>query len=166
MKVILFVLGVVLFSVLVYARDLDSLARRERARQKALAASGRANGLRFTDDDLDRYRRDGSEPRAPAALPRQSREQERDRVKERAFWEKERARHERELARLDASIRRLEWRLKERQGRRVQGERLDRDPAAELLSDSLESLREERKRLDDEFRERARKAGALPGWIR
>jgi hypothetical protein len=166
MKVILFVLGVVLFSVLVYARDLDSMARRERARQKALAESGRANALRFTDDDLDRYRSDGNESRESGHSPRQYRGLERDRAKEREFWEKERLRHERELARLDASIRKLEWRLKERQGRKAHGERLDRDPAAELLSDSLEGLRAERKRLDGEFRERARKAGAFPGWIR
>jgi hypothetical protein len=87
-------------------------------------------------------------------------------AKEREFWEREARRHERELARLDAGIRRLEWRLREKQSRRPAGERFSKDPVVEVLEDSLETLREERKRIDERFRERARRAGALPGWLR
>jgi hypothetical protein len=91
---------------------------------------------------------------------------ERDLAKKRAVWTKEKVWHERELARVDACIRRLEWRLKDRDARRKPGERLAHDPAAEVLEANLESLREERKRVEQTFRERARKAGAFPGWLR
>ncbi|HLE22074.1 MAG TPA: hypothetical protein VJB88_13255, partial [Vicinamibacteria bacterium] len=62
--------------------------------------------------------------------------------------------------------RRLEWRLTELKARSKPGERLRSDANEQVLEDSLQSLREERKRLIESFHERARKAGALPGWLR
>ena len=74
--------------------------------------------------------------------------------------------HDRDLARIEARIRRRQSRLAQRElVARRKGWRRD-DPTITLIQESLESLRDEREKLDLEFRERARKAGAFPGWIR
>jgi hypothetical protein len=70
------------------------------------------------------------------------------------------------VAKIDASLRRLEWRLNEKRSRRRNREWLTEDPAIGLLEDSIRSLNEERERLEERFRERARKEGAFPGWLR
>lgn len=155
----------------ILAKDLNALARRERARREALARDDLRTCLgAFDDDDLERYRR-RREPvdekaRVRVAPMGSGLAKARDLAKEKAFWGRELLKHERELARIDASIRRLELRILEREAKRRPGERLARDPASRLLRDSLESLREERRRIETRFRERARKAGAFPGWIR
>jgi hypothetical protein len=169
MKLAILVIFLTVVSALAFARDLTELARRERAR-RAVLSSDRKRGeiFAFDDDDLEKYR-SGDEPRPENAriggAPK-SPGKERDLEREKAFWGRELVKHERELARIDASIRRMEMRIREREAKRRPGERLSRDPASDLLKDSLESLREERRRLEDQFRERARKAGAFPGWIR
>jgi hypothetical protein len=35
-----------------------------------------------------------------------------------------------------------------------------------LIEETLESLREDREEMESDFRERARKASAFPGWVR
>jgi len=70
------------------------------------------------------------------------------------------------VARIEASLRRLEWRLNEKRSKRRSREWLTEDPTIGLLEDSIRTLTEERQQLEERFRERARKEGALPGWIR
>jgi hypothetical protein len=165
----IFLLVVTFLSATVYAKDLNALAKRERARRAALSDSERGGALKaYDDEDLERYRREREppkvkvRPRVRAVLDLDGR----DLAKKRAHWRREAEKHRRELDRLDAGIRKLEWRLSERLSRRRAGERLKEDPAIAMLEDSLESLRAQRHRIDEEFRERARKAGALPGWLR
>ena len=66
----------------------------------------------------------------------------------------------------EASLRRLEWRLNEKRARRRSRDWHTEDPAIALLEDSIQTLTEERNRIEERFRERARREGALPGWIR
>jgi hypothetical protein len=165
-KLVVFLLCLTVASVAVYALDLPSLARRERARRVAHAGKpARA----FDDDDLQRYRRAGTSdsgpatpppsPPAPAAAPR-------DLTREKVHWRKETQQHQRELAKIEASVRRLEWRLNEKRSKRRSREWHVEDPSIGLLEDSIRALVEERQRIEERFRERARKEGALPGWIR
>jgi hypothetical protein len=166
-KIVILVVCLSALSAALLAKDLRALARKERARREAVAASGRG-GPSFDDADLARYRAAGGEEErsAVSSVPRPHREDERDLQQERRYWRGELERHRRELERIDAGIRRLELRLAERRGRRRSGERLSRDPSERLLEDTLESLRAERRRVEEAFRERARKAGAFPGWLR
>jgi hypothetical protein len=123
----------------------------------------------FDDDDLERYRRARSKETAqpvpppaaptPAAAPR-------DLTREKAHWRKEAEQHQREVARIEANRRRLEWRLNEKRSRRRSRNWITEDPAIPLLEDSIRALTEERQLLEERFRERARKEGALPGWLR
>jgi hypothetical protein len=156
-------IGLTVVSAFVYAIDLQAAARREKERRQALAEGARMRARSFATEDLERYREESTVPsaRAPAAASA-----DRDFKKERAFWHRERERYEREVARIDAGIRRLEWRLREKRAKKRPGERLSPDPSVDLLEGSIESLREERRVLEERLRERARKAGALPGWLR
>lgn len=170
MRLAILILFLAVVAAAVYAMDLTALARRERARREAIDNDEKRTALgAFDDHDLEKYRREQKarpETARARVVPVGPGSKERDLAKEKAFWGGELLKHERELARIDASIRRLELRLRERETKRRPGERLSRDPASGLLKDSLESLREERRRVEDRFRERARKAGAFPGWIR
>ena len=164
MKLAVLIVCLALLSVVVVARDLSSLARKERARRQTIHSSG-GRSKTFTNADLDRYAsRERVETRTKITTrpPRT----ERDLKKEESFWRNEKARHERERDRLDASIRRLEWRLRDRQVKaRLKGQRRQ-DTAIALMEETLESLREEREKMEMDFRERARKASAFPGWLR
>lgn len=165
MKLVIFLMCLTVASAAVYALDLPSLARRERARRSSLAGKpARA----FADADLERYRSArapgtaaaGSPVAPPPPAP------PRDLTRERVYWRKEAKQHEREVAKIEASLRRLEWRLNEKRSRTRIREWLTEDPAIALLEDSIRALTEERQRLEERFRERARKEGALPGWLR
>ena len=164
MKLTVLIVCLALLSVVVVARDLYSIARRERARRQTIQLSGERSRT-FTDADLDAYAAHQKvETRTKRTTHPPTRE--RDFKKEESFWRREKARHERELARLDASIRRLEWRLRDRRMKSRSKSRLREDPAVTLIEESLESLREEREETVVDFRERARKARAFPGWLR
>jgi hypothetical protein len=165
-KLVVFLLALTVASAAVYALDLPSLARRERARRSAQAGKPARS---FGDDDLERYRRE----RAPQAVPvtpsaswPQPAGAPRDLTRERVHWRKEAQQHQREVARIEANLRRLQWRLNEKRSKRRSREWLTEDPAIGLLEDSIRALTEERRRLEERFRERARRDGALPGWIR
>lgn len=160
MKLTVLIVCLALLSVVVFARDLSSIARRERARRQTI----REHATTFTNADLDAYAvHQNVETRTKKThLPPIT---ERDLKKEERFWLKENARHERELARLDANIRRLEWRLRDRRVKTREG-RLREDPAVTLIEENLESWREQREEMVVDFRERARKARAFPGWLR
>ncbi len=165
MKLTILILCLALLSVyVVAARDLSSIARKERARRQAIYAAGERSET-FTNADLDAHAapvRVVTRTRNTTRPPRT----ERDFKKEESFWRNEKAQHERERARLDASIRRLEWRLRDRQVKaRLKGRRRE-DTAMALIEETLESLREEREEMKMDFRERARKASAFPGWLR
>ena len=165
-----------LIPALLIAYDLNEVARKERARRQELSTPQRVQIRAFKDADLEVYHRlRGDSPKSSQESRQDSRGKRsnrrallpsRDLVKERAHWQKERTKHEREQARIDASIRRLERRLAERKAKKRPGERLRKDATEEVLEESLLSLREHRTRLIDSFHERARKAGALPGWLR
>ena len=166
MKIVFLVLCLCGLSAALLAKDLRSAAERERARREAIASRG-GGGPSFHEGDLARYRsveRGRRPPRGSRRVP--SLEPPRDLEAEKRHWRSEAERHRRELERIDAGIRRLRWRLAERRSRRRPGERLARDPSERLLEESLASLEEERRRLEERFRERARKAGAHPGWLR
>ena len=165
MKLAVLVLCLALLSVyVVVARDLSSIARKERARRQTIHSAGERSET-FTNADLDAYaahERVAARTRNTTRPPRT----ERDLRKEESFWRKEKASLDRESARLDASIRRLEWRLRDRQVKaRLKGRRRE-DTAMALIEETLESLREEREEMEMDFRERARKASAFPGWLR
>jgi hypothetical protein len=167
LKLFIFIALLCLLSAAVVARDLTEAAKKERARRQAVQESRGGEKVRsFTNSDLKRYRRSGPDPISLHTSNARKTRPERNWIKERAFWEKEKEKHQNNLARLDARIRRLEWRLAERKARRRPGERLREDPAEKVLEQTLEALHEERKRIVEEFRERGRRAGALPGWLR
>ncbi len=163
MKILVIIVCISALSAVVFARDLERLAQRERARRNALPASERGARL-FTDADLEGYawqRRPArlGARRAPLPPPR-------DLAKEEAYWQRQKMHHDRDLARLAARIRKLQSRLSERElVARRKGWVRD-DPTITVIEESLRSLREERDKLDVDFHERARKAGAFPGWIR
>jgi len=171
MKIAVLVVAICLIPIMLRALELSEVAKKERSRRLGLVSSRDGKPTRsFDDADLETYHRPMEEVEAPPppshgpghapGIP------SRDLLQERAFWHKEKSHHERELARLDAQIRRLEWRLAEHKARRKPGERLRRDPTEHVLDESIQSLREERADLNEAFREKARKAGALPGWLR
>lgn len=171
MKVtILVVFLILLIPALLWARDLGEIARRERERRQLLASGRRSSTARlYTNEDLEAY---GQEPAFETSVATQSRGvkrapavRARDLEKERVYWRRETEKHRKELARLDARIRKLEWRLEERRARRKIG-RLEHDPMEEALQESIASLRDERRRRVEEFFDRGRRAGALPGWLR
>ncbi len=169
MKVLVFLFCLTAVSAAVYALDLPSLARRERARRAAVAAVPGRPARSFRNDDLERYRRRRAPQSTSVALPAASppaAAPPRDVARERVYWRKEAQQHEREVAKVEASLRRLEWRLNEKRSKRRSREWLTEDPTIALLEDSIRSLTEERDRLQERFRERARKEGALPGWLR
>jgi len=164
LKLALIILCLAFLSAVVVARDLSSVARKERARRQAIHSSRESSEI-FTNTDLDTYTaKERVETRSKRT--RRPPDTERDLKKEEAFWRKEKSRYERERARLDASIRRLEWRLRDRQLKaRLKGRRRE-DTAVALIEETLESLREDREEMELDFRERARKASAFPGWLR
>ncbi len=164
MKLAVLIVCLALLSVVVIARDLSSIARKERSRRQTIHSSGKRSKT-FTNADLDAYAAHERVETRTKSTRRRSKT-DRDLEKEESFWRNEKARHERELARLNASIRRLEWRLRDRQVKaRLKGRRRE-DTAVALIEETLESLREEREEVAMTFRERARKAGAFPGWLR
>ena len=166
MKLVVFLLCLTVASAAVYALDLPSLARRERARRSAHAGRPVRS---FGEDDLERYRREREPDSVPAAAPSAPRPPlaaPRDLTRERVHWRKEAQQHEREVAKIEANLRRLEWRLNEKRSKRRSRDWLTEDPSIGLLEDSIRALTEERQRLEERFRERARKDGAFPGWIR
>lgn len=164
MKLLMFLLCLTLASAAVYALDLPSVARRERARRSAV--SGKA-ARTFGDRDLERYRKEKpaeAGPRLPS--PPRAGPPARDLSREQAHWRKEAERHQREMAKIEASLRRLQWRLAEKRSRKRSRDWLTEDPSIPALEDSIKALNEEKRELDERFRERARKEGALPGWLR
>ena len=168
MKIAVLVVAICLIPIMLRALELSEVAKKERSRRLGLVSSRVGKPTRsFDDADLEIYHRPMEEVEAPPHGPGQAPVvPSRDLLQERAIWRKEKSHHERELARLDAQIRRLEWRLAEHKARRKPGERLRRDPTEHVLDESIQSLREERADLNEAFREKARKAGALPGWLR
>ena len=166
MKVVLLVVAICLIPILAKALDLGEVARKEQSRRRGLVSprNGRTERT-YTNADLVPYHRPEESP-PPSEGRSDTVPNASDRLAQRGFWRKEKTRHEQELARLDAQIRRLEWRLAERRARRNPGERLQRDATEDILEESIRTLRDERTKSIRAFRERARKAGALPGWLR
>ena len=166
MKLWILIICIALLSAAVMARDLERVAREERARRSARPRTEPATPL-FTNADLERYERDRPPMDGRTHVTRLG--PPRNLEKEEAYWRKQKLQHDRDVARVHARIRKLQSRLAERERaarRKGQQEWLRDDPTVTLLEESLQSLREELDRLDLDFRTRARKAGAFPGWIR
>jgi len=169
MKIVLLVIAICLIPILAKALDLGEVAKKEQSRRREVVSSrdGRASRP-YTNRDLRPYHRPTEEtpPSATGFAGGRSAPSASDRREEREIWRKEKSRLDQELARLDAQIRRLEWRLAERRALRKPGERLQRDATEHVLEESIRALQDQRTERIRTFRERARKAGALPGWLR
>lgn len=125
----------------------------------------------YTDEDLARVRplRDQTgvasvpafTPSADAAPS--DRRADSSRAADERRWRREAARHRARQAALSRRIEALERQIEARRRDRSRS----RGPgAAAPLEDRLAALREQRREEDSAFEDRARRAGALPGWLR
>ncbi len=140
----------------------------------------------YTDEDLRRVSpfRDQTgvmsvpavTPSPDAASPRAARDRSSRTGGDEAYWRREAQRHRSRQAALGRRIRSAERQLD--QTRRRQSAALGRSSSSRssassrgsdpvrVLEERLAALHEERREEDDAFFERARRAGALPGWLR
>lgn len=81
-----------------------------------------------------------------------------------AFWRRQADRHRERVSALRRSQDEVERKLAER--RRVPGVRLASDPAIERHRERLAVLARRIREEESRFLDRARRAGALPGWLR
>jgi hypothetical protein len=131
----------------------------------------------FTNEDLDRLHPHRGEtgvlsvpavaPSAPKATSRarsrRASEDEGGEAQQEAFWRREAARHQRGLARLVKTAARLRHELDQRRRERPPGKRGVSLASWEARLAEVES---EIQQAEAEFADRARRAGALPGWLR
>lgn len=157
--------GILLLGV----QELSTVAERERHRRRILRTEGSAARV-FTNDDLGRS---GPSPSGATGSPAVTRPRAsqtrarptRDLAKEERYWRKQTLQHEREIARLDQRMRTLKARLRSLGATsRARGE--TRRASRALLEDALDALAADKARLEARFRDRARKGGAFPGWLR
>jgi len=80
------------------------------------------------------------------------------------YWRREADRVRKRQETLREQIEDLKGRIDER--RRSRKEQLSADPQAETLKRRIERLRRKLRKLQMGLEERARRAGALPGWLR
>lgn len=147
----------------------------------ALAASAAVPGLAgeparaplYTNEDLERVRpyRDQTGVASVPAVPPGALERndshdrtDRDRAPDEAYWRREARRHHARQAALGARIAGLQRQIEARRRKAARS----RGPAApdESLEERLVALTEQRREEDLAFEDRARRAGALPGWLR
>jgi len=143
--------------------DLSKLARAERARRLAIESEGHVAPL-FTNDDLGDKTRPFTEGIGRSVAPRVR--PERDLVRERRFWRKEKAKHDRDMRTIERRIEGLESRLRELRSLRARRQPARLTAQRESLEEALDAAKREHRRRELRFRERARKAGAFPGWLR
>jgi hypothetical protein len=121
----------------------------------------------YTDEDLQRVspRRDetggGMTPAVPPPADRPAGERS---GRGEAYWRGEAQRLEVKLQPLRDRIADLREKLEER--RRTPGVRPYSDPALAALQQRLAALEQRVRDAEDRLHERARRAGALPGWLR
>jgi hypothetical protein len=124
----------------------------------------------YTNEDLDRVRplRDetgvASEPAVvpPAASP--ARATAAPRGHDEAYWRREVERLQDRLAPLSEKAHRLQAKIEER--RRLPGVRPYTDPQLLAWQADLQRIQECMRELEEKLQDRARREGALPGWLR
>jgi hypothetical protein len=132
----------------------------------------------FTNEDLDRvhpYRGETGVLSVPAVAPstpkaasrarsRPGNEDESGEALQEAFWRRETVRHQRGLARLVKTAARLRHELELRRRERSPAKRAGASLAS--WEARLTEIESEIQQAEAEFADRARRAGALPGWLR
>jgi len=131
----------------------------------------------YTNDDLDRvhpYRNEtgvASEPASVRPAPR-SRSRDASASRQEEYWREQAARVREKVARLRAEARELRAQLAANEARRREGP-LDRgrssrsDASSDLrITARVAGIEDRMRRLEEELQDRARRQGALPGWLR
>lgn len=123
----------------------------------------------YTNEDLDRLRPRRGETGAtsePAVEVANAEPRRRDRPTARGeeFWRREAERERRRLEPLRRRLSALEQKLEER--RNEPRRRFAADPMLESLSAQIQALRDQIREQQSRFEDRARREGALPGWLR
>jgi hypothetical protein len=84
-----------------------------------------------------------------------------------AWWRREAARVRERMSTLDQQAAELRGRIRDAQTREPWSSRRRRTaPSTRPLEARLAAIEERRRALEDDLLERARRAGALPGWLR
>ena len=175
---VLFCLAVlIVIPTALVARDLHALAKRERARRERLRVSAVAKAPSYDNQDLARIHAEAvrsgstqpSSTEKTAMSRRQWVEEAAQRREREQFWRAERRKHNQQQRQLAAKIARLEWRAERRREQlRRSSQRLSAsdDPTLSVIQSSLDALRAEQRKQEENFLERGRRDGALPGWLR
>ena len=135
----------------------------------AAALDERPPARTYTNEDLDRVspRRAetgvASEPVAGARRP-EPRPQQGSSLRDEDFWRREAERERRRLEPLRRRLSDVEQKLAER--RQKPGVRLVTDPIVAGYLAQIQKLRERIREEESRFEDRARREGALPGWLR
>ena len=136
--------------------------------QPALAEDPKPRGPVYTNADLDRVspgRGDTGVLSTPSASPGpDTPARTPDAPGRETYWRREAERLRDRLEPLQERARELRLRIEER--RRKQGVRPLSDPQLQAWQARLEALTARIEGLQSRFEERARRAGALPGWLR
>jgi hypothetical protein len=133
----------------------------------AVAAEDKKAIPSYTNDDLARVApmRDqtgvfSTPPGAPEAPPARTREKTRGE----SYWRREAERVREKIEPLRQRVEELRFQMAERERR--PGVRPVTDSQLQVMSRRLRALEQRIRDLDDRFEERARREGALPGWLR
>lgn len=128
----------------------------------------------YTNADLDRLRplrhQVGGGAVAAASPERPSPAEEddsRERAERERYWRREADRHRERVLRLQERLEALRERLERERSRPPrQGQAAARERTAEALGARIERVSAQLRELEWRFEERARREGALPGWLR
>lgn len=129
----------------------------------------------YTNEDLDRVHVDRAETGASSEVaepPRTqaTREHERRPLRGEEYWRREAEREQRRLEPLRRRLADLERRLAEHRSKPQRGRKGSFDPPPDASIDQFQAqIQTLRARIRDEesrFEDRARREGALPGWLR
>lgn len=135
----------------------------------SLAAAGEKPRI-YTNDDLERvapYRGQTgveSEPDRPPAAPARARAQEKDTGRDERYWRQQADRTAEQARKLREQAADLAEKVDER--RRQPGVRPYSDPQVVSLEKRRAALEARAREAELRLEERARRAGALPGWLR
>lgn len=140
----------------------------------AVASDEKPRVRTYTNEDLERVRPQRAETGAtsePAAAPRTETRRDREAPAGRGeqFWRREAEHEQRKLEPLRRRLQDLEQRLAERRsrppGRRGVAAAVP-DAVPDALLAQIRALRDRIREEESRFDDRARREGALPGWLR
>jgi hypothetical protein len=132
----------------------------------------------YTNEDLERvapFRDQTGVASVPAVAPADDAPQDAKRprkgtqgqqAREEAYWRREAARHRKRQEALIDKADRVRQQIAEEKIRRRHSLQMRDAAILERLEERLASVEKQRIDEDDRFFERARRAGALPGWLR